>query len=490
MGAAASVEAAALGRLRQRGVEHGEFRWHRIRRGSLALRDATLESARDAESIGFSVRALHRGCFGFAATTAQTAASARDVADRAVEQAEMLSSLNEHPVVIADEPVHAGVEWVSQYALDPFEVDVVERADRLAELSARLLAAEPVDHADASVVHVVEDTFYADTAGSTITQRQVRIHPELTAVSVHARGFTRLRTIGPATGRGWEYLLNDGWDWDAEIAELPETLREQVRAPSVEPGAYDLVIHPSNLWLTIHETVGHATELDRILGHEAAFAGTSFIAPHDLGRLRYGTPAMHVTGDRTTAHGLATVGFDAEGVAAQEFDLVRGGILVGFQLNRQMAAATGQQRSNGCAYASGLAHAPLQRMPNVSLQPDPAGPSTEELVERVERGILVVGDGSWSIDMQRLNFQFTGQRFYRIANGRMSDQLRDVAYQADTPTFWSCLEATGGPATYLVSGSIDCGKGQPGQQAPVSHGCPSALFRGINVLNTAQESGR
>jgi TldD protein len=240
----------------------------------------------------------------------------------------------------------------------------------------------------------------------------------------------------------------------------------------VEAGTYDLVVDPTNLWLTIHESVGHATELDRALGYEASYAGTSFATPDRLGTLRYGSPLMHVTGDRTVPHGLSTIGFDDEGVAAQQWDIVRGGVLVGYQLDRRMArlmaATLGGGRSNGCAFADSPGHFPVQRMANVSLQPAQGGPTTDELISQVDSGIYVVGDKSWSIDMQRYNFQFTGQRFYRIANG----------------------EALGGPQTYVLGGAFNCGKAQPGQVAPVSHGCPSALFRSVRILNTVDEGRR
>jgi TldD protein len=206
--------------------------------------------------------------------------------------------------------------------------------------------------------------------------------------------------------------------------------------------------------------------------------------------LKYGSPLMNVTGDRTAEHGLATVGFDDEGVAGQSWDLVRDGVLVGYQLDRRIARLTGFERSNGCAFADSPAHVPVQRMANVSLQPAPDGPSTEELIAGVERGIYVVGDRSWSIDMQRYNFQFTGQRFFRIENGRLAGQLKDVAYQATTTDFWGSMEAVGGPQTYVLGGAFNCGKAQPGQVAAVSHGCPSALFRGVSILNTTQEAGR
>jgi TldD protein len=341
-------------------------------------------------------------------------------------------------------------------------------------------------------MQVQENKYYADTAGTVTTQQRVRVHPEFTAVQVDLAdgGFSSMRTIAPPAGRGWEYLTGTGWDFDAEIAELPELLAEHVKAPSVQAGRYDLVIDPSNLWLTIHESIGHATELDRALGYEAAYAGTSFATKDKLNTLRYGSPVMNVTGDRVVEHGLSTIGYDDEGVAGQQFDIISEGILVGYQLNRQMAAANGLARSNGCAYADSPGHIPLQRMANVSLQPAPDGGSIQDLIAGVDRGIYIVGDNSWSIDMQRYNFQFTGQRFFRIEGGRLAGQLRDVAYQATTTDFWAAMEAVGGIQTYVLGGAFNCGKGQPSQVAAVSHGCPAALFRGINVLNTISEGGR
>jgi TldD protein len=354
------------------------------------------------------------------------------------------------------------------------------------------LSADGVDHVDARYLQVLENKFYADSAGTMTTQQRVRVHPEFTAVNVDrgAGAFSSMRTVAPPVGRGWEYLTGTGWDFDAEIAELPGLLAEHVKAPSVEAGRYDLVIAPSNLWLVIHESIGHATELDRALGYEAAYAGTSFATLDKLNKLAYGSAVMNVTGDRTVEHGLATIGYDDEGVATSQFDIVRDGTLVGYQLNRQMAQANGFGQSNGCAFADSAGHIPLQRMANVSIQPAPGGPSTEELIGRVERGIYIVGDRSWSIDMQRFNFQFTGQQFHRIENGKLVGQLRDVAYQATTTEFWGSMEAVGGPQTYVLGGAFDCGKGQPGQVAAVSHGCPAALFRGVNVLNTVSEGGR
>jgi len=364
------------------------------------------------------------------------------------------------------------------------------------DLSEQLLAADGVEHVQTSVMQVKEQKFYADTAGTRTRQQRVRVHPEFTALTVDRTtgSFESMRTLAPPVGRGWEFLTDNGagagWDWRGELAEIPELLREKVKAPSVEAGRYDLVVDPSNLWLTIHESIGHATELDRALGYEAAYAGTSFATVDKLGTLQYGSELLNVTGDRTAEHGLSTVGWDDEGVAGQQWDLIRAGVLVGYQVDRNMARLRGLDRSNGCSFADSAAHVPVQRMANVSLQPAPGGPSTEEIIGGVDRGIYVVGDNSWSIDMQRYNFQFTAQRFYKIEGGRLAGQLRDVAYQATTTDFWGSMRAVGGPQTYVLGGAFNCGKAQPGQVAPVSHGCPTALFEQTNVLNTKQEGGR
>ena len=405
------------------------------------------------------------------------------------------SPLNSEPVELADEPVYDDVTWVSDYEVDPFGVDPADKVALFADWSQRLLEHDQVDHVDATLEQALEGKFYADSAGTTTTQQRIRMQPRVTVTRVDpGGGFETMRTCAPPVARGWEYLTGAQWDWQGELAQLPELVAEKAKASSVEPGRYDLVIDPSNLWLTIHESIGHATELDRALGYEAAYAGTSFATLDQLGTLRYGSPVMHVTGDRTTPHGLSSIGFDDEGVQTQQWDLIKDGVLVGYQLDRRMArqnaARLGVSRSNGCAFADSPSRVPVQRMANVSLQPAAGGPSTAELIGQVERGIYVVGDKSWSIDMQRYNFQFTAQRFYEIRAGRLVGQLRDVAYQATTTEFWGSLEAVGGPQTYVLGGAFNCGKAQPGQTAAVSHGCPTSLFRDVNVLNTAREAGR
>ncbi len=484
---------AALSTAVAAGAGHADLRIHRIVNEVVSLRDGELETSIVDREVGLAVRVIVDGTWGFASHAELNADVAAETARRAVQVARTLAALNAETIELASEPVYSDVSWVSEYQIDPFAIPAADKIGVLAEYSGRLLAADGVNHVSVSLHAVKEQTFYADTAGSSITQQRVRVQPTLEAVTVDAAAgtFETMRTLAPPTARGWEAVDGDDvWDWSGELAELPALLAEKVKAPSVTPKPTDLVIDPSNLWLTIHESIGHATEYDRAIGYEAAYAGTSFATPDKLGTMRYGSQVMNVTADRTEGFGLASVGWDDEGVQAQRWDLVRDGIFVGYQLDRVFAPRLGMARSNGCSYADSPHHVPIQRMANVSLQPGADDLSTDDLIARVEDGIYIIGDKSWSIDMQRYNFQFTGQRFFRIRDGKLDGQLRDVAYQATTTDFWGAMDAVGGPSTWRLGGAFNCGKAQPGQVAPVSHGCPSALFRGINVLNTRAEGGR
>jgi TldD protein len=482
---------AALQRTEDFGVEHADFRLERIRTQDLSLRDAALQGASDYEQLGFAVRVVLDGTWGFASTDVLTKESAVRAAEEAIRVAQIAKPINSERIELAPEPVHDDT-WVSAYDVDPFAVPLADKVALLAQWSDDLLRDPVVAHVTAGLRQVFENKYYADSAGTVTTQQRVRLYPVLEAFGVDESSgrFDSMRTIAPPVGRGWEYLTGTGWDWQRELAELPGHLAEKLQAPSVEPGTYDLVIDPSNLWLTIHESIGHATELDRALGYEANYAGTSFATLDKLNTLQYGSPALQVTGDRTVEHGLATIGYDDEGTQTQLWNLISDGVLVGYQLDRRMAPMLGLERSNGCAFADSPGHIPIQRMANVSIKPAQTDVSTEDLISQVERGIYVIGDKSWSIDMQRYNFQFTGQRFHRIEGGKLAGQLRDVAYQATTTDFWGSMDAVGGPSTWQLGGAFNCGKAQPGQVAPVSHGCPSALFRDIRILNTAAESGR
>lgn len=365
---------AALSAATAAGASHADLRLHRISTEIILLRDGELETAVVSREVGLAVRVIVDGTWGFASHAELAPAVAAETARRAVHVARTLALLNTERVELAEEPVYTDATWVSNYRIDPFGVPTPDKIAVLEEYSGRLLDAGGIDHVSAGLTAVKEQTFYADTYGSSITQQRVRVLPALEAVTVDAEsgGFDSMRTLAPPMGRGWEALAGDDvWNWTDELARLPALLAEKVKAPTVTPGRKDLVIDPTNLWLTIHESVGHATEYDRAIGYEAAYAGTSFATPDKLGTMRYGSPVMNVTADRTVEFGLASIGYDDEGVAAQSWDLVRDGIFVGYQLDRVFAPRLGQPRSNGCSYADSPHHVPIQRMANVSLQPAP-----------------------------------------------------------------------------------------------------------------------
>ena len=251
---------AALARARDFHVSHADFRFERIRSQVIRVRDGRLEGASDAEDVGFAVRVVLNGAWGFASSVVLTPEAAVQVAETAVRTAQVAAAMTIRPIELAPEPTYDDVTWVSPYDIDPLSVPLADKVALLAERSSGLLAASGVAHSTASVRQVVENKFYADLAGTTTTQQRVRLHPECEVFGSDEKTgvFDSMRTIAPPVGRGWEYVT-DGYDWESELAELPELLVEKLAAPSVEAGRYDLVVHPSNLWLTIHESIGHAT---------------------------------------------------------------------------------------------------------------------------------------------------------------------------------------------------------------------------------------
>jgi TldD protein len=478
---------AALAVAKTRGATYADFRVERLRNQVIVARDRELQTSVETESLGFSVRVVCKGAWGFAAGVDLTTETVAAVSRRAADVAESLARLNTEPVVLAAEPVYTDT-YVSSYDIDPFAVAEDEKIEFLLGLNERTLSSKLVDRVTSHVMLVGEQKYFASLNGSRITQQRVRVKGDLTAVRIDksSGAFETMGNAAPPVGRGWEYFTRV-YDWAKDADEIPALLEQKMSSPSLKPGRYDLVIDPTNLWLTIHESIGHSTELDRVLGYEANYAGTSFATLDNLNTLQFGAPMMHVTGDRQIEHGLSTIGYDDEGVRAQTWDIIRGGVLVGYQLDRQMARKQGFGRSNGCAFADQAGRVPLQRMPNVSLSPSEKDVTLADLLAGVDEGLYIVGDKSWSIDMQRYNFQFTGQKFFQIRGGKIVGQVKDVAYQSRTTDFWNAMEAVGGPSTYVLGGAFNCGKGQPGQIAPVTHGCPAALFRQIGILNTAEE---
>jgi TldD protein len=474
----------ALSTARKLGATYADIRINRYRSESISTREQQVQNVSRAQNFGFGVRVLYKGTWGFASSRSVTADDVRRITQQAIDIAKANSVYQRKRISLV--PVEKVVtSWKNAFEKDPFEVSIDDKIQFLLALNSSAMKTQGVGFVNSNMSFVNEQKYYASTDGSRIEQYIIRANPgfNVTAVNRANGDFQTRSALGGPQGMGYEYI--ERHDWKKEAQQAGEEAVMKLKAKPVEPGKYDLVLHPSHLWLTIHESVGHPTELDRALWWEADYAGTSFLTPDKLGKLQFASKIMNFVADRTQPAGLATVGFDDEGVPGQRWHLIKGGLFVDWQTTRDLAAMTGQKKSNGCNHGDSWGSISFPRMPNVSLQPGPDNTNLDDLIAGVEKGVLIYGDGSYSIDQQRYNFQFGGQVFWEIKNGKRGEMLRDVAYQSRTTDFWNSCDGLGGQATYELGGSFNDGKGEPGQSNAVSHGCPPARFRQVNVLNTA-----
>jgi TldD protein len=474
----------ALARAKKQGATYADIRINRYRRESIFTREQQVQNVSRTQDFGFGVRVLIKGAWGFSASHIVTPESVRRITDQAIEIAKANGPYQRKPITMVPAP-QVTASWKSEFKKDPFEVGTDKKTEFLLKLNEAAMRAKGAGFVTSGISCQNEQKFYASTDGSRIDQYLIRTLPffTVTAVNRSAGDFqTRSSLAGPKT-IGYEYI--EDYPWQAEAEKAGEEAVAKLSAKAVTPGKYDLILHPSHLWLTIHESVGHSTELDRALLWEANYAGTSFLTPDKTGKLQFGSKICNFYADRTQPNGLATVGYDDEGVPAQRWPLVKDGIFVDWQTTRDLAPLIGEKKSYGCLHADSWGSVPFPRMPNVSLEPARENVSLENLTADVDNGILIYGNGSWSIDQQRYNFQFGGQTFWEIKKGKVGEMLRDVAYQSRTTDFWAACDGLGGQGTYELNGAANDGKGEPTQANAVSHGCPVTRFRQINVLNTA-----
>jgi TldD protein len=486
----------ALDAARAAGATYADARVQRQQQNFVITREQQIQNVVDTDSIGIGVRTLVDGTWGFAGTRQLTRDGAAAAAREAVAVARANRIAGDPPVEWPAASVYRDVTWKNAYTVDPWDVPLEEKAELLLAANAEAMKVDGVRFVNSGLFFVREERNYANTDGSVIMQTVVRSFPQFTATAVSPT-FTDFQSRGNVVqpmARGWEYVLES--DLVGNARQWGEQAVEKLSAKPVDVGRYDLILDPTNLWLTIHENIGHPTELDRVMGYEANFAGTSFIAPPEkmLGQLKYGPEWMNVVGDRSQEGGLSTIGYDDDGVRPQDFLIVKNGVFNDYQTTREQAPwlrwwyeSQGLPvRSHGCSYAQGWNNVQFQRMPNVSLMPGEQDISRDDIVAATDRGILIVGDGSFSIDQQRYNAQFGGQLFYEIRGGQITGMLKDVAYQIRTIDFWNSMDMIGGKSSYQLGGSFFDGKGQPSQSNAVSHGCPPARFRGVNVINTGR----
>lgn len=474
------------------GAQYADSRVALYMNRRLSTRENRTSGISETDSIGLGVRALVDGSWGFAST----AELSKEAAARAGAQAASVGRANaavaRSQVRLAPVESYGDVTWRSAFTIDPWDISTADQLDYLLNLNATALKNPAVSFVSSSFHFVKVVQTSATSEGTVAVQTLVRTNPgmAITAKSRDSVDFQNRQWVLYPAGRGYEYVLERFTpeaveEWASEAAAM-------LAAPSVEPGKYDLILLPSHLWLTIHESIGHPTELDRAIGYEANYAGTSFLAPPAdvIGKLRYGSPLMNIVGERTSEGALASIGWDEEGVRASEWPMISEGVFVDYQTTREqvhwISEYTGVHRSHGCAHCDSWSTIPFQRMPNMNLLPASTDVTLEDIIGATDRGILIKDRSSYSIDQQRYNFQFTGQVAWEIRNGRLGGMVRDAGYQANTLEFWNSMDMIGGPSTYEVAGSFYDGKGEPGQVNPVSHGCPVARFARANIINTRQ----
>jgi TldD protein len=502
---------AALNAATASGASYCDVRVGRYLRQFVITRENRVMNVVNTESTGIGVRVIANGAWGFAATNEMTADGAANAARQATAIAKANAITQTAPVQFAPTKGVGEVSWKTPIVKNSMAVPIKDKADMLLGVNAAALGAG-ADFVNSTLFLVNEQKYFASTDGSYIDQDVHRIWAPFTATAIDkTKGASggRFRTrngLSQPMGMGFEFMkpkpagrhvlpggavvYSTSYDMRADAIAAARDARAKLTAPSVKPGKYDLVLDPTHSFLTIHESVGHALELDRVLGYEANYAGTSFatIDKRDAG-FRYASEIVNFTADRTEATSLGAIGFDDEGVKARKWDLIKDGILVDYQSIRDQAHILGKTESDGCCYADNWSSVQFQRMANVSLQPGKKPLTPSQMIADVENGIYMLGRGSYSIDQQRFNAQFGGQLFYEIRNGKIGAQIEDVAYQMRTPEFWNACSAICDASDYRLGGTFFDGKGQPSQVSAVSHGAATARFDGINVINTARSLG-
>lgn len=493
----------ALNAATAKGASYADFRYGNYRNQFVFTRENKVLNTTNTQSSGIGIRVIANGTWGFAATNDASPEAIARTAERAVAIAKANSILQTEPVKLAPVKGYGEVSWRTPIEKDALEVPISEKVDLLLSANAKALE-NGASFVNSALFLVNEKKYFASTDGSYIDQDVHRIWPNfnVTAVDREKGKFRSRQALSAPMGMGWEYmsgrpegkiqgpttLFGKYYDMVEDATNAAKEAKAKLTAKSVEPGKYDLVLEPNHLFLTIHESVGHPLELDRVLGYEANYAGTSFatLDKWQSKDFKYGNKIVNLFADKTQTTSLGHVGYDDEGVKTRKWDLVRDGILVNYQAIRDQVHMLGENASHGCCYADSWGSVQFQRMPNVSLEPGKEKLSPEEMIKDVEKGIYIVGRGSYSIDQQRYNFQFGGTLFFEIENGKITGPLEDVAYQANTQDFWNACVAICDERDYRLGGSFFDGKGQPSQISAVSHGSSTTRFNGINVINTAR----
>jgi TldD protein len=467
----------ALKRVRESGAEYGDIRLMQSRSQTISGEDRRIASVRDVADSGFGVRALYHGGWGFAASSILSLEEVPRVADLAIEIAKGSASLASEKARLVDEPIHRD-RVVTANRIDPFTVPLDQKTMLLQDVMEYVQRQPEVVRSHASLWARGDKKLFVSTEGTRLEFDLLAGQGEFTATARHDGRFASRTFTTPHLRTGYELI--ESANFMAEAPRIASQAVEKVKAPAVRPGTYDLVLDPEHLSLTMHESCGHPSELDRALGYEANYAGTSFLTPEKRGSFQYGSSQVNLVADNTEPDTLAATGYDDDGVACQKWDIVREGVFVGYCTNREVASKIGEARSKGSNRADSWGSVPIVRIANIGLEPGQA--SLQDLLADVKRGIYIEGHGSYSIDQRRYNFQFGGDAFWFIENGKRTHMLRDVIYHGITPEFWNSCDGVADRRYRRRYGFITCGKGQPGQSGWMTHAASHARFRRAAVI--------
>ncbi|HZP58355.1 MAG TPA: TldD/PmbA family protein [Dehalococcoidia bacterium] len=469
----------ALDTARSRGAAYADVRIVRFASESVVVRNKNVEALTADESLGFGVRVIVDGFWGFASSHRMTLETADEVAAEAVRVAKA-SARVPGPRADIGPPQSVSGTYRTPVAKDPFAVSLDDKIALLLRVTETMARVPNIISAEGNLYCQRERKSFASTEGAWIEQDLYETGCGIEATAVD-EGEVQNRSYPNSVGRhqgteGWEFI--ERYDLEAHAGRVAEEAAALLRAKPMQPGVTTVILDGSQVALQIHESCGHPIELDRVLGTEAAFAGTSFLTTDKLGSFMYGSPIVNLTADATIPGGLGTFGFDDEGVPAQRAPIVRDGKFVGYLTSRETAAALGE-RSNGAMRASGWDRIPLIRMTNVSLEPGEW--TLDDLIADTDEGVYMETNRSWSIDDRRLNFQFGTEIGREIKDGKLGDLIKNPTYTGITPRFWGSCDAIVNRDGWVVWGTPNCGKGQPEQVAHTGHGASAARFRNVQV---------
>ena len=467
----------ALKRVEASGAEYGDIRFLKSTSQVISGEDRRIASIRDGEDSGFGVRVLYHGGWGFAASSVLSLEEVPRVAELAVEIARGSASLANEKARLVEEPVHRD-RVVTHSRIEPFSVPLDRKTTLLQELMEVVQAQPGIVRSSASLWARRDRKLFMSTEGTRLEFDLLAVQGEFSATARYDGRFASRSFSTPHLRTGYELI--EGADFISQAPRIAHEAFEKVKAPPVRPGVFDLVLDPEHLALTMHESCGHPSELDRALGYEANYAGTSFLTPEKRGTFRYGSRDVNLVADNMEPETLAATGYDDDGVACQRWDIVREGLFVGYCTNREVAGKIGEPRSRGSNRADSWASVPIVRIANIGLEPGSA--SLDDLLGDVKRGIYIEGHGSYSIDQRRYNFQFGGDAFWLIENGKRTHMLRDVIYHGITPEFRNSCDGVAERRYRRRYGFITCGKGQPGQSGWMTHAASHARFRRVAVI--------